>query len=205
MCAWCACAGRDVPRPSSDTRAELLLDIMLGTLQQQAEAPNLAHLLLGFDIGSSPAQWYYQELQPQHDYSCLSVLLNALQVCVCRWMDQLPHRFFSVNCYYGFCALASYMACSSCSNRQATFCQQHCQPSREPVAQPNHPPLLSAHQPARRPHEKTEQRLRIAFQHRGISVSSVHAFSCVCPAGARAAPAQASTVCQVPAAAVLHC
>ncbi len=79
--AWCVCAGGDVPTPSSDTRAELLLDIMLGTLQQQAEPPNLAHLLLGFDSSTPPTQWYYQELQPQHDYSCLSVLLRALQVC----------------------------------------------------------------------------------------------------------------------------
>jgi hypothetical protein len=66
--------------PSSDTRAELLLDVLLGTLMQPSDPPSLAHLLLGFDTSSPPTQWYYQELLPQHDYSCLSVLLRALQV-----------------------------------------------------------------------------------------------------------------------------
>lgn len=55
---------------------------MLGTLLQPGEPPSLAHLLLGFDTARSPNEWYYEQLQPQHDYSCLSVLLKALQV---RW------------------------------------------------------------------------------------------------------------------------
>lgn len=73
-------AGGEAPPPSSDTRAEMLLDVILGTLLQPAEPPSLAHLLLGFDTSTPPTQWYYQELLPQHDYSCLSVVLRALQV-----------------------------------------------------------------------------------------------------------------------------
>jgi hypothetical protein len=66
--------------PSSDTRAELLLDMMLGTLLAGSEPPTLAHLLLGFDTSSPPLQWYESYLEPEHDLSCLSVLLRALQV-----------------------------------------------------------------------------------------------------------------------------
>lgn len=83
MCLVCLCMytdGEDAAAPSADTRAELLLDVMLGTLLQHSEPPSLAHLLLGFDTSTPPTQWYYQELVPQHDYSCLSVLLRALQV-----------------------------------------------------------------------------------------------------------------------------
>jgi hypothetical protein len=67
--------------PSSDTRAELMLDMMLGTLLAGSEPPTLAHLLLGFDTSSPPLHWHESSyLEPEHELSCLSVLLKALQV-----------------------------------------------------------------------------------------------------------------------------
>jgi hypothetical protein len=70
----------NTPAPPVDARAGLLLDIMLGTLLQQGEPPSLAHLLLGFDTTIPPARWFFEELEPQHQCSCLTVLLKALQV-----------------------------------------------------------------------------------------------------------------------------
>jgi hypothetical protein len=58
-----------------------MLDMMLGTLLAGSEPPTLAHLLLGFDTSSPPLQWHESSyLEPEHELSCLSVLLKALQV-----------------------------------------------------------------------------------------------------------------------------
>lgn len=64
---------------ASDSRAEMLLDVMLGTLNN-CPAPALGHLLLGFDTTAPPQDWYRQTLQPHVEFTCMSVLLRALQV-----------------------------------------------------------------------------------------------------------------------------
>lgn len=53
---------------------------MIGTLCTEGEPPSLAHLLLGLDASSIPTEWWQTELHPEHDLSCLSVVLRALQV-----------------------------------------------------------------------------------------------------------------------------
>lgn len=76
----CVLTDGEAPAPSSDSRADLLLDVMIGTLCTEGEPPSLAHLLLGFDVNSIPTEWWQTELHPEHDLSCLSVVLRALQV-----------------------------------------------------------------------------------------------------------------------------
>lgn len=66
---------------SSDERARLMLEMMIGTLSNGTDAPTLGHLLLGFDTASDPSQWWQQSLHPDGDFSCLTVVLKALQVC----------------------------------------------------------------------------------------------------------------------------
>lgn len=63
----------------ADARAELLLDAMLGTLAA-APPPSLAHLLLGFDTTAPPGEWHGHALSPQLEFTCMTVLLRALQV-----------------------------------------------------------------------------------------------------------------------------
>lgn len=71
-------AGAEPAATPSDTRAELLLDVMLGSLEAVAP-PSLGHLLLGFDTTSVPGDWSRQALAPNVDFTCMSVLLRALQ------------------------------------------------------------------------------------------------------------------------------
>lgn len=62
---------------ASDHRAEMLLDVILGTLNN-CPAPALGHLLLGFDTTAPPQDWYQQTLQLA-EFTCMTVLLRALQ------------------------------------------------------------------------------------------------------------------------------
>ncbi|KAF8066245.1 NUP205 [Scenedesmus sp. PABB004] len=73
-----AAAGGGAPASPGDARAELLLDVMLGTLRG-SPPPTLGHLLLGFDTTAPPADWARVGLAPQLEFTCMTVLLRALQ------------------------------------------------------------------------------------------------------------------------------
>ncbi|KAF6258705.1 hypothetical protein COO60DRAFT_1638930 [Scenedesmus sp. NREL 46B-D3] len=71
--------GAEPATSPSDVRAELLLDVMLGSLETTAP-PSLGHLLLGFDTTAVPGEWCRQPLAPSVDFTCMTVLLRALQL-----------------------------------------------------------------------------------------------------------------------------
>ena len=60
-----------------DERASLVLQLLLGTLD--APAPNLAHMLLGFDCEQGPEGVAATQLDPRLAYSCLSAALRGAQ------------------------------------------------------------------------------------------------------------------------------
>ncbi len=66
---------------SSPGRADLIFDLLLACLEA-GPAPSLAHMLLGFDTTAPPADWQERLLLPRSEFSCLTVLLDVLQVRV---------------------------------------------------------------------------------------------------------------------------
>jgi hypothetical protein len=56
LCGAARHAAAEPPASPSDVRAELLLDVMLGSLEAVAP-PSLGHLLLGFDTTAVPGDW----------------------------------------------------------------------------------------------------------------------------------------------------
>ena len=64
---------------SGDRRADAILDLILSSLET-VEPPTLGHLMLGFETGVNPLEWYKIGLLPRHEFSCLTVIIDQLQV-----------------------------------------------------------------------------------------------------------------------------
>jgi len=95
------------PEASGSDRADLIFDLLLSSLEGGG-VPCLAHLLLGFDTTAPPGDWHERLLLPRSEFSCLTVLLDVLQV-----------RGWSLGARLRSCGLSAlfFVACSVTLNR----------------------------------------------------------------------------------------